>query len=123
MIGMDTTSPTLIRMPRVLQMVGVSRSTLYRLMEFNDFPQPIQVRGCACWSLRAVESWIIKQQGLNMRIRRTPVRTVEVPAQAYAALCRMAAEGETPSDVIARLTVSASAPGNFPTTASSLCAR
>ena len=123
MVGMEPTSPKLIRIAAVLQMVGVSRRTLYRLMEFNDFPQPIFVRGCACWLLEAVERWISKQLSQNDRARRTPIRAVEIPAQAFDALCRMARDGETPSDVIARLAIAASAPGNSPTTASSQCAR
>lgn len=123
MVGMEPTSPKLIRIAAISQMVGVSRRTLYRLMEFNDFPQPTMVRGCACWSLREVEAWISKQLVKDTRARRSPVRVVEIPMQAYEALRLMARDGETPSDVIARLAVSASAPSNFPTTTSSPCAR
>ena len=120
---MEPTSPKLIRIATILQMIGVSRRTLYRLMEFNDFPQPTLVRGCACWALRDVESWISKQLTKDTRARRSRVRAVEIPMQAYEALCLISRDGETPSDVIASLVVSASAPSKPPTTTSSSRAR
>ncbi len=104
MTGNEPTDLLLIRMPRVLQMVGVSSRTLYRLIEFNGFPRSMHVRGCACWSSHDVQTWISRQltHGTHAR-RRTPVRAIEIPAQVYEALCRMASEDETPGDVVVRL--------------------
>lgn len=105
MTGNEPTDLLLIRIPRILEMIVVSRSTLYRLMKFNGFPQPIRVRGCACWSSRDVQTWISRQLVQVVHVRRTSVRAIEIPAQAYEALCRMASEGETPGDVVVRLVV------------------
>ena len=106
MTGDEPTDLLLIRTPRVLEMLGVSKSTLYRLIEFNGFPRPIHVRGCARWSSRDVQTWISRLLTQSTHVhRRTPVRAIEIPAQVYEALCRMTKEGETPGDVVVRLVV------------------
>ena len=49
----------LIRLPEVCRLTGLSKSTLYRLLEQNKFPQRVYCseRGVA-WHLREVMNWI-----------------------------------------------------------------
>lgn len=57
-----TTRPTIIRLPEVLQTVGLSRPTIYRLMKSGQFPQQVQLGVKAVGWLRAeVEHWIISR--------------------------------------------------------------
>lgn len=119
---MDKLQVTLLRLPQLLQRVGVSRRTLCRLMEFDGFPQPTLIRGCACWNQSDVESWIFRQLSCEPSRRRTTVRVIEITAQAYDRLTNLAREGETPDEAINRLVLEATARGAPPTKASSQCA-
>lgn len=48
----------LLRMRQVLEMVGLSKSQVYRMMQQAKFPLPIQVsERCKRWLLEDVESW------------------------------------------------------------------
>jgi prophage regulatory protein len=50
----------LLRLPAVLAVTGLTRSTLYRLAKSGDFPQPIKLIGgrASAWLLSAVNAWI-----------------------------------------------------------------
>lgn len=58
-------STTLIRMPEVERIVGIKRSTIYKLMQRtdSDFPQPVKLsnsnaRGApVAWVLSEVQAW------------------------------------------------------------------
>ena len=53
----------LMRLPEVLERLGVGRSTLYRLVA-NDptFPRPIKVgRRVVAWRSDLLEEWIVSQ--------------------------------------------------------------
>ncbi|NMZ43003.1 helix-turn-helix transcriptional regulator [Pseudomonas proteolytica] len=58
-------SSTLIRMPEVERIVGMKRSTIYKLMQRtdSDFPQPVKLsnsnaRGApVAWVLSEVQAW------------------------------------------------------------------
>lgn len=48
-----------IKTRQVLAMIGVSRTTLWRLVQGGAFPQPVQVTGRnAHYVLQAVEAWM-----------------------------------------------------------------
>ena len=48
-----------LRLPEVLSLVGVTRSTLYRWMEAGTFPKQISVGGnTVVWVESAVTSWM-----------------------------------------------------------------
>ncbi|QJQ95431.1 MULTISPECIES: AlpA family transcriptional regulator [Halomonadaceae] len=51
--------PNLIRRAEVLQRCAISNSTLYRLIDTEEFPAPVQVsrRGVA-WVEHEVDEWI-----------------------------------------------------------------
>lgn len=48
-----------IRRPQVESMTGLSRSTIYRLMDEGDFPRPVRLTGKAVgWPEQAVTDWL-----------------------------------------------------------------
>lgn len=48
-----------LRMPEVLSRVGLSRSTIWRLIKNKEFPTPIRLGGRAVgWIEEEVEGWI-----------------------------------------------------------------
>ncbi len=51
--------PHLLRLPEVLALVGVSRSTLYAMVQRGEFPPPVRigVRAVA-WRAHEVYSWV-----------------------------------------------------------------
>lgn len=49
----------LIRLPEVMNRVGLGRSTIYRWMSEGKFPKPVQLGGHAvAWVEEEVECWI-----------------------------------------------------------------
>ena len=49
----------LLRLKEVVQMVGLSRTSIYRLVDSGDFPHPIRVGPRAVrWRLRDIEQWM-----------------------------------------------------------------
>ena len=51
-----------LRRREVEQMVGLSRTSIYRLMDSGDFPRPIRVGPRAVrWRLRDIEQWIAER--------------------------------------------------------------
>lgn len=53
----------LLRFPEVIHLTGVSRSSIYRLIEQGDFPKPVSIRNARIrvWSAEAVTAWISAQ--------------------------------------------------------------
>jgi len=48
-----------MRMGEVIEMVGVSRATIYRWMDAGDFPRSIALGGNSiAWSEKSVQEWI-----------------------------------------------------------------
>jgi prophage regulatory protein len=49
----------IIRLPELLQIVGLSRPSIYRLMKLGEFPQQVKIGLSAVgWSRTEVEHWI-----------------------------------------------------------------
>ena len=49
----------LLRMPSVLEMTGMSESTLRRNIKSNRFPKSFKIsQKCIAWKLSDVEAWI-----------------------------------------------------------------
>ena len=58
----QVTAPRFLRLPEVLNLVGVTRSTLYRWMEAGTFPKQISVGGnTVVWVESAVTDWMQDQ--------------------------------------------------------------
>ena len=47
-----------LRLQEVLYRVGISRSTLYKLMEAGQFPAQIKIGYSSVWSERALMQWM-----------------------------------------------------------------
>lgn len=53
------TSDRILRIGTVLQVTGLSRSTLYRKIQRGEFPKQIKLsQRCAGWRQSAVNGWI-----------------------------------------------------------------
>lgn len=52
-------STQILRMREVIQRIGLSRSSIYKLMENNDFPKPMKLGSQAIgWRDTEIEAWI-----------------------------------------------------------------
>lgn len=60
---MPTNTTTLLRLPDVIQRVGLSRSALYRAVRRGTFPRQVPLAGTKAvgWSSAAVDQWIADQ--------------------------------------------------------------
>jgi len=61
-----TAPDSLIRMPEVLKRTGLSRASVYRLMDAGDFPAKRKLMGTGrsspiCFSANEVQAWINKR--------------------------------------------------------------
>lgn len=51
---------TILRMPQVIEMTGVSRAHVYALISREEFPRPIRIgRRAVGWKKHDVEAWIV----------------------------------------------------------------
>jgi prophage regulatory protein len=49
----------ILRIKTVLQRTGLTRSTLYRKIQFGTFPKPVRIAArCAGWRESAVKEWL-----------------------------------------------------------------
>lgn len=54
----DVLPPTFLRMPMVVRMTGLCRSTIYRLIAENKFPGPVRVGDRAvAWRRTDLDRW------------------------------------------------------------------
>lgn len=53
----ETETITFIRLPTVLKRVGLSRSTVYRMIQKSEFPQPIKQGHLSLWVDSQVTDW------------------------------------------------------------------
>lgn len=48
----------LLRLPKVTQMTGLARSTIYRLMAEGDFPSPVKLaKRAVAWRQTDLDQW------------------------------------------------------------------
>jgi len=48
----------LLRLPQVLDMVGLGKTMVYQMMKTSEFPQPRKIRHLSVWVESEVQSWI-----------------------------------------------------------------
>ena len=63
-----TAAPALLRLPAVLALVGVGKTTLYRWANKGMFPQPralTPTRSTVAWSAAEVHAWIAGKLATN----------------------------------------------------------
>ena len=52
----------LLRLPQVLELTGLGRSTVYRMMSERTFPSPVRLgRRAVGWKSAAVEEWTLSR--------------------------------------------------------------
>ena len=64
----STAAPGLLRLPAVLALVGVGKTTLYRWASKGLFPQPralTPTRSTVAWSAAEVHAWIASKLAAN----------------------------------------------------------
>jgi prophage regulatory protein len=47
-----------IRLPQVIDRVGMARPTIYRMIQHGQFPAPVKVGSAALWSEAEVSAWL-----------------------------------------------------------------
>jgi prophage regulatory protein len=54
----DLTAPILLRMPSVIQITGLGRSTIYRLVAEQKFPSPVRLgERAVAWRRSEIDAW------------------------------------------------------------------
>lgn len=48
----------LLRLPQVLELIPIGRSSLYRLINEKAFPPPRKIGGMSLWSRQDIRAWI-----------------------------------------------------------------
>jgi prophage regulatory protein len=55
-----------IRIKELAQMLGIAKSTIYRLIKLNQFPQQIKLsERTAVWKLSLINEWISQREKLG----------------------------------------------------------
>jgi prophage regulatory protein len=55
---LSTTTERLLRLPTVISMVGLGKTTIYHMMKEGSFPRPRRVRSLSLWAETEVQAWI-----------------------------------------------------------------
>ena len=56
--GTGSANTTFLRLPSVLQITGLGRSTIYRMVADNRFPRPVRIgQRAIAWRQSDLESW------------------------------------------------------------------
>lgn len=56
----------LMRLPKVIQMTGLARSTIYKLISDERFPPPLKLtQRAVAWRLLDIEQWIASRGPTN----------------------------------------------------------
>lgn len=70
----------LLRVERVLDLIPVSKNTLYRLIAADKFPAPYKLLGTSVWSNEEIRDWLIdensRRPGYNQKIK-TPIKAAK----------------------------------------------
>jgi prophage regulatory protein len=48
----------LLRLPDVIERVGLRRTAIYDLVKLGTFPAPIKLGRCVAWPSDAVDAWV-----------------------------------------------------------------
>lgn len=70
--------PILLRLPMVMRITGLARSTIYKLISQNQFPVPIRLsKRAVAWLQSEIDGWVSSRARALSRIRSrcSPVRT------------------------------------------------
>lgn len=70
----------LIRLPEVMDRVGLSKATVYARIERGDFPAPVRLGASSRWVESEIDAWVEKQ----IEIRNSAARFCAMPATPIA---------------------------------------
>ena len=48
----------LLRQRDLMEIMNVSRATLWRMLRYQNFPKPVVLMGCKRWRREDLESWL-----------------------------------------------------------------
>lgn len=54
--------PVTYRFEEVVELIGVSRNTIERMLLRNEFPQPFRVGRTRLWTRKAIQTWLTSQE-------------------------------------------------------------
>lgn len=58
-VPFDASTERLLRRPEVLRRTGLSRTSMYRLIQQQQFPSPVKLSAkTVAWSSSAIDAWI-----------------------------------------------------------------
>ena len=70
----DTKQNDLLTRDEVLDLLSISRSALYQLMESHGFPRPIKVlEQSNRWIRAEIDSWLGERPRANIKVRERPM--------------------------------------------------
>ena len=60
----------LVRIKELKLLVGLSNSSIYRLISLNRFPKPIHLsERCVAWKTSAIENWIKEREAKQSKTK------------------------------------------------------
>lgn len=60
---------SLMRLPAVCAVVGLSKSQIYRLIRAGEFPQPVRIgANSVAWPAQQVEHWVREKIGASSEV-------------------------------------------------------
>jgi predicted DNA-binding transcriptional regulator AlpA len=54
---------SLLRQRDLMEIMSVSRATLWRMLRYQNFPKPVVLMGCQRWKREDLESWLEARKG------------------------------------------------------------
>ena len=61
----EKTMVALLRLRDLMEIMKISRSTLWRVQQRNDFPKPVEVMGCKRWRHEELKTWLDTRAALR----------------------------------------------------------
>jgi len=58
----QTPSITLMRIPQILEVIPVSKSKFWLMVQKGEFPKPIKIGRSSFWTIEQVQSFIIEKK-------------------------------------------------------------
>jgi predicted DNA-binding transcriptional regulator AlpA len=57
----EKTMNNLLKLRDLMEIMKISRSTLWRVQQRKDFPKPVELLGCKRWRSEELQSWLDTQ--------------------------------------------------------------
>ena len=60
---METQNERLVRFPELCEIIGLTRSAVYKSMERGDFPKPLKITNkTVAWRMSTIQEWIASRE-------------------------------------------------------------